>query len=32
MYIDRDSKGSIARVDGFVYQMILWLSKKYDFT
>ena len=32
MYIDRDLKGNIARVDGFVYQMILWLSKKYDFT
>ena len=32
MIIDHDTEGKITHVAGLVYQMILWLAEKYDFT
>ncbi|XP_046631539.1 glutamate receptor-like [Daphnia pulicaria] len=32
MHIEHDHKGQIYKLDGFVYQMVLWLSVRFNFT
>ncbi|KAI9551422.1 hypothetical protein GHT06_021755 [Daphnia sinensis] len=32
MLIEHDLKGKISKADGIVYQMVLWLSKRFNFT
>jgi hypothetical protein len=32
MYIYHDPGKNILRADGLIYQMLLWLSARYDFT
>ncbi|XP_057379258.1 glutamate [NMDA] receptor subunit 1-like [Daphnia carinata] len=32
MYIEHDLEGRISKVDGIAYQIVLWLSKRFNFT